>query len=225
MQTLTPRRVLPRFAQVVAAPTNGPHPDYVRLPQRLAAAPPHRQQEYLAGRSCAAEALRLAGAPDWSLPIDAGADGEPLWPEGYTGSITHTRGLATAAVATTSEARALGLDIELIVDPAQMARVSRVVLHACETRLKAAGLDAAAVFTLAFSGKESLFKCLYPLVRRRFDYRDAALRRIDVERHQIEIELLTSLAPGFFRGRRFVGRFDVEAGMVSTGFCIPQDEA
>lgn len=225
MQTLTPRRVLPQFAQVVAAPTDAPRPERVRLPERLAAAPLHRQQEFLAGRHCAAEALRLAGAPQWCEPIGTGAAGEPLWPRGYTGSITHTRGLASAAIASTSEAQALGIDIEFVVDPERMARVSRAVLHACETRLKAAGLDGAAVFTLAFSGKESLFKCLYPLVGRRFDYRDAAVRRIDVAGHQIEIELLTSLAPGFSRGRRFVGQFDVDSGLVSTGFCIPQGEA
>ena len=169
--------------------------------------------------------MRRLGSPNWTAEIATGPAGEPVWPDGITGSITHTRGIACAAVACTSDAAGIGFDLEFLVDAARMERVSRLILHACETRLRAPDLDAAALFTLAFSAKESLFKCLYPLVRRRFDYRDAAVRRIDAAGHQIEIELLTSLAPGFGRGRRFVGQFGVEAGLVSTGICIPQGEA
>lgn len=225
MQTLTPRRVLPSFAQIVSAAADAPPAGAVRLPDRLAEAPLRRQQEYLAGRQCAAEALRLLGSSEWAQDIGSGPAGEPLWPAGYVGSITHTRGLASAAAARTSEARAMGFDLEFVVAPERMARVSRVVLHACETRLKASGFDPMTVFTLMFSAKESLFKCLYPLVGIRFDYRDAAVRRIDVDEHRVEMELLTSLGVGFHRGRRLVGQFSVEASLVSTGFCIPQVEA
>lgn len=222
MTTLTPGRILPEFAQLVTALPGDSGLPTPALPERLAGATGLRQQEYLAGRRCAAEALRMLGDAHWMVEIGTGAAGEPLWPAGYTGSITHTRGVAWSVVARSEDAAGIGLDLEVLVDADRAARVSRLVLHACETRLKAPGFGPSAVFTVAFSAKEALFKCLYPLVRRRFDYRDAAVRSIDVERRQVEIELLTNLGPDFPRGRRFSGQFDVCAGMVSTGFCIPR---
>jgi enterobactin synthetase component D len=214
-------RVLPHFAQLFTAPagafeTNG------RLPDRLRESCVTRQREFLAGRHCAAEALRSLGAAEWDVEIGTGAAGEPLWPAGYTGSITHTATMAASAVASLDDAVSIGIDLELVIDPARARRISHIVLHACETRLKAGEIDPQTVFTLAFSAKESLFKCLYPIVQRRFDYRDAALRRIDVRENRIEMELLTSLGGGYHRGRRFTGQFEVNAGLVSTGFCIPQ---
>jgi enterobactin synthetase component D len=220
MQTVAPRRVLPQFVQIYAVATAaGPSPAAPER-DRLNAAAAKRDAEFTAGRHCAAQALRLLGVAEWDTPVGVGEAGEPIWPAGYTGSITHTQGFVTSAVARLQDAISVGIDAEAIVDPARAARISRAVLHACETRLRAAGLDAATVFTLIFSAKESLFKCLYPLVQRRFDYRDAAVRRFDVAEGRIEMELLTSLAPGYHRGRRFSGQFDVDGQLVSTGFCI-----
>lgn len=220
MLTVTPCRVLPQFARVVSAAIDAPPPASVRLPDRLLAAPLDRRQEFLAGRHCAAEALRLLGSSEWTAEIATGPGGEPLWPAGYVGSITHANGVAAAAVAPRSRADALGLGVEVIDHPERMVRLSRVVQHACETRLKARGFDPLTVFILGLSAKKSLFKCLYPLVCRRFDYRDVAVRNIDVSAHAVEMELLTSLAPGFHRGRRFVGQFHAEFGVISTGFCL-----
>ena len=178
LEALSTPHVLPAFVRVVSrsivdAYAGGP------VPARLSDACLKRRREFVAGRQCAAEALQLLGAAGWSLEIGTGTAGEPLWPEGYTGSITHTSTMAACAVAAVGRATSIGLDAEPMVDAARAARVSRAVLHACESRLKARGLDSASLFTLMFSAKESLFKCLYPLVRRRFDYRDAAVRQID----------------------------------------------
>jgi enterobactin synthetase component D len=221
MQTSAAWRVLPHFARFFSAPTAGFETNG-RVPDRLRDASVNRQREFLAGRHCAAEALRLLGASEWDCEIGTGPAGEPIWPAGYTGSITHTGSVAASAVATLEDAVSIGIDAEAVIDRPRALRVSRIVLHACETRLKARDIDPEVVFTLAFSAKESLFKCLYPIVQRRFDYRDAALRRIDVAEKRIEVELLTSLGGGYHRGRRFTGQFDVDAGLISTGFCVPR---
>lgn len=214
-------RVLPPFVRVVSiritdADAGGP------VPARLGDACLKRRREFIAGRHCAARALQSLGAAEWSLEIGTGPAGEPLWPEGYTGSITHTITMAACAVAATGGVAGVGLDAEPVVDAARAARVSRVVLHACESRLKARGIDGPTLFTLMFSAKEALFKCLYPLVQRRFDYRDAAVRQIDVTGRRIIIELLTTLAPGYERGLTLTGGFAINDGVVTTGFHIAQ---
>lgn len=212
---------VPRFARLVSVPiaaTDAGEP----VPARLRNACLKRRREFVAGRQCAAYALQLLGTPAWSLEIQTGAGGEPLWPAGYVGSITHTDTMAACAVATVDRAAALGIDAEHVVDAARAARTSRVVLHACESRLKARGFDSPTLFTLMFSAKEALFKCLYPTVRRRFDYRDAAIRQIDVDDRRIVIELLTTLAPGYERGFQLTGEFAIDKGVVFTGFHIPQ---
>ena len=232
MQTIAAPRILPPFARLAAVPTDAIG-DWalevgrweLSLPERLQNAPLKRQREFIAGRYCAAQALRLAGAADWAAEIGTGPAGEPLWPAGFVGSITHTVTHATSAVAGCDDAISIGIDAEPFAGPERVTRVSCIVLHACESRLKATGFAPEAVFTLCFSAKEAFFKCLFPLVRHRFDYRDAAVRMIDVREQRIEIELLTSLGTGYDRGRRITGRFDVEAGVVSTGFCIPRGKS
>ena len=218
--TSTPH-VLPAFVRVVSRPiidADASEP----VPARLQDACLKRRREFVAGRQCAATALQLLGAAEWSLEIGTGAAGEPLWPEGFTGSITHTDAMAACAVTAVSCASSIGLDAEPMVDAARAARLSRVVLHACESRLKGHGLDSASLFTLMFSAKEALFKCLYPLVQRRFDYRDAAVRQIDVPDRRVVIELLTTLAPGYERGLTLTGGFATDNGVVITGFHIAQ---
>jgi 4'-phosphopantetheinyl transferase EntD len=180
---------------------------------------PHCGRTGLAeGRYCAASALRLIGASCWQAHIDAGTAGEPIWPHGYTGSIAHTPDLSVAAVAPVGRALSVGIDLEFVVHPETAGHMSRSVLHACETRLRAPGMDGAAVFTVALSSKRALFKCLYPMVVRRFEYRDVAVRHIDAVRGSLVVELLTSLGNGFHRGRRLNGRFASADGLVRAAF-------
>src|ERR1700716_1803425 len=69
----------------------------LRLPQPLRHAVPNRQREFLAGRLCAAQALRCLGAD--STHVGMAGDRAPVWPDGVVGSITHSGGFAAAAVA------------------------------------------------------------------------------------------------------------------------------
>jgi enterobactin synthetase component D len=214
--------VLPAAARWCAANLKrfAPATETASLQERLE----NRRREFDAGRQCAAEALRLAGAQHWSEEVGAGPAGEPLWPDGFVGSITHSRGLVAAAVASRHHASALGIDLEHVVAEERASRVSRIVLHACESRLKADGLDETTRFTLIFSAKEALFKCLYPVVLRRFGYRDAAVRRIDTTTGTFRIELITPLGAAFPRGHSFTGRYSARDGIVLTGFCLEADK-
>jgi len=71
---------------------------------------PRRRAEFAAGRLCAREALARLGVP--AAPILPGPAGEPRWPEGVTGSITHCAGYRACAVARTTDLTAIGIDAE-----------------------------------------------------------------------------------------------------------------
>jgi 4'-phosphopantetheinyl transferase EntD len=69
-----------------------------------------RRREFIAGRTAARKALQLAGGP--ACPILSGNSREPVWPEGYTGSITHCDSLAFAACLSGKEGLFIGIDVE-----------------------------------------------------------------------------------------------------------------
>ena len=141
----------------------------------LDGAVPKRRLQYAAGRHCALTALRGLGL-DVSR-VDRGADGLPVWPAGVAGSISHCDDLACAVVVNTSDARAAGLDVERVVSRRRAARVGPLVVDRDELlSARAAGIDEALAVTLLFSAKETLFKCLFPIVRRWFGYSAARIQ-------------------------------------------------
>ena len=69
-----------------------------------------RRADLAAGRRLAHAALASFGA---DVPvIGRGIRGEPLWPAGTIGSITHCEGYAAAAAAATTACCAIGIDVE-----------------------------------------------------------------------------------------------------------------
>jgi enterobactin synthetase component D len=173
---------------------------------------PRRIGEFAAGRRCAARALREAGAQD--VTVGVGAAREPVWPAGFTGSITHSTAYACAAVAATSRLRSIGVDFEPIFDDAAMREVALVAATERE-RTPGAVLTAEERVTLVFSAKESLYKCIYPLARVFFDFTDA---EIDVSAREgaFRARLLRDLGSGFARGSEFEGRYAIADGHVHT---------
>jgi 4'-phosphopantetheinyl transferase EntD len=71
---------------------------------------PRRRAEFAAGRLCARAALARLGVP--AAPILPGPAGQPRWPAGVTGSITHCAGYRACAVARTTDVTAIGIDAE-----------------------------------------------------------------------------------------------------------------
>src|SRR5215207_7627379 len=71
---------------------------------------PRRRREFALGRRCAREALRGLGFRGASIP--PGPHGEPTWPDGVVGSITHTDRFWAAAACYRRSYRAIGIDAE-----------------------------------------------------------------------------------------------------------------
>lgn len=126
----------------------------VTLPTSLRDAVAKRRSEYLAGRLCAALALRSAG-----LPETVGQAGRaPVWPTGAVGSISHSD---TRVVAVVSRGHAgLGVDVEPLMTAAAADDIRALILTPAEAALRPAGLTVLAFLTLVFSAKEALYKAL-----------------------------------------------------------------
>jgi enterobactin synthetase component D len=197
----------------------------IELPSALQRAIPKRQREFLAGRLCAREAMRSI-SPGHSLEtVGIGTNREPVWPRALVGSVTHSGGFAAAAVARRADHRSIGIDGEALISDAVAASVTSTIARANEIDklALATGMDRTTILTLVFSAKESLFKCLFPLVGRYFDFADAELRTIDRASDAFVVELVTTLAPDFPAGRQYDGRFSLDGAGVMTGIFLAGD--
>lgn len=107
-------------------------------------------------------------------PIMRGERGMPVFPDGVTGSLTHTDGYRAAIVGRSSRWRSLGIDAEpdgplpegvfnTIALPAEQRRIRRTTRH---TGLR--DLD-----KVLFSAKESTYKAWFPLTHRFLDFDQA----------------------------------------------------
>jgi 4'-phosphopantetheinyl transferase EntD len=150
----------------------------LRLPQPLRHAVPNRQREFLAGRLCAAQALRCLGAG--SIHVGMAGDRTPVWPDGVVGSITHSGGFAAAAVAWAVNIAGIGIDSEQIIDPAAAHDIADVCMVDEATLFKPAhGRSFCEFCTFVFSAKEAVYKCLYPLTRKFLEFSDVRINSFD----------------------------------------------
>ncbi len=187
----------------------------IPLPASLASSVNKRKTEYLAGRWCAREALRMLGLD--GIP-GMGADRAPLWPEGAVGSITHSKGTAEVMVADARHWLAVGLDTEQWLTAERADRLCRELLTA-EEREKLKGLSPmqrANRITLIFSAKESLFKALYPLTGKRFYFHDAA------RRNPHTLTLLTTLSDQWKQGSEVPFRWRERQQGVLSWIALPR---
>jgi 4'-phosphopantetheinyl transferase EntD len=77
----------------------------------LAPMAPGRRREFTMGRNAARRALARLGLAPVTIGRHAD-DRDPQWPEGIVGSISHTQGIVIAACARSTDAAAIGLDVE-----------------------------------------------------------------------------------------------------------------
>ena len=132
-----------------------------------------RLREFAAGRVCARLALADLGAP--STPLLVGAGREPLWPSGFTGSITHTAGYCAAAVCRVGAVMSLGIDAERIVAVDRSERQALFCPAEIDWLESLAQPQQTAMACAMFSAKESYFKCTFPLARRWLEFKDVEL--------------------------------------------------
>ncbi len=169
---------------------------------------PKRRREFAAGRLCARAALvQLGHAP---VAIARDADRAPVWPQGLVGSITHCEGFAAAAVASASDYRTLGIDVEH--DGAVPLSVASALLTPEEVDHMAALPSACRDWrTLFFSAKEAVYKALFPLTR---EFLDAHAVRIQVDPDGQRFE--ARILAGTMRSVRVPGRYALRQFRIHT---------
>jgi enterobactin synthetase component D len=154
-------------------------------------------------------------------PLPIGRDGAPVWPTGVVGSITHIDRFVCAAAALARDAEGLGIDVEPVLSRHRMSLVERCIATRAELAAVTAQahLDRAAALTLVFSAKEALYKCLYPLVGRVFDFLEADVEDVDTAGH-VTMRVLADLSSEWRAGSRVGGRFEIVADRVFTAVVL-----
>jgi enterobactin synthetase component D / holo-[acyl-carrier protein] synthase len=216
--------VLPPFARQFRLYLDRPLPpeiDAIPVPSTLETAVPKRRTQFRGGRYCAIKAMEaLRGS--WEVQhVGRSANGVPLWPDGVVGSITHTDDFASAAVARTGDAMAVGIDTERIMSESQARSVGCIIAWPDEvSHVRTAGFSRLEALTLVFSAKESIFKCLYPIVSSYFDFCDVRITAVDGRHHTFAAHLVRTLSEHFVTGTILEGGFDIEAPWIHTGLAL-----
>jgi 4'-phosphopantetheinyl transferase EntD len=178
-----------------------------------------RRREFTTARACARTALQRLGVP--AAPILPGARGEPRWPSGVVGSITHCEGYRACAVARCSQVATIGIDAEpnaalprgLIADiasPEEEAAIGRL-----RDEHPAVSWD-----RLLFSAKEAVYKAWFPLAESWLGFQDAVLS-IDSRTRTFSARLL--VAAPLLGGRpldRLEGRWVADERIVLTAIVL-----
>ncbi len=164
-------------AEAVAREARGDPVNVVLFPEERVAlgdAVEKRRAEFTTARACARDALAALGLPP--QPILSGARGEPRWPAGIVGSITHCEGYRACAVARASDLLTLGIDAEPH-QPLPDGVLGAIALAEERAHLQALARGVPKVHwdRLLFSAKESVYKAWFQLTSEALGFDDAAL--------------------------------------------------
>ena len=168
-------KILP--VQVASAEAFDDPPDAVLYPgeaELISRAVDKRRREFRTARHCARRALVQLGLPP--VAVLRGERGEPQWPPGVVGSMTHCSGYRAAAVARSRDVYTVGIDAEPN-EPLPAGVLDAIALAQEQHRLsQMAAADGMTPWDrLLFCAKESVYKAWFPLTHRWLGFEDAAV--------------------------------------------------
>jgi 4'-phosphopantetheinyl transferase EntD len=159
-------------ANLAAAEVYSDPPDLAPLPDEeplIARSVAKRRNEFITVRHCARLALQELGQQP--VPILKGDKGEPRWPDGIVGSLTHTQGFRGAVVARQAAVRSVGIDAEPHdVLPDGVLDAIAIAAERAEMTTLPRGMHWDRIL---FCAKEATYKAWYPLTRRWLGFEDA----------------------------------------------------
>ena len=164
--------VLPGVPALAAAEMYTDPPELAPLPEEeplIAKSVAKRRNEFITVRHCARQALGVLGVAP--VPILKGEKGEPCWPDGVVGSLTHCEGFRGAAVGRHDAVRSVGIDAEPH-DVLPKGVLDAISLPAERNELQSlpAGLHWDRIL---FCAKEATYKAWFPVTRRWLGFEDA----------------------------------------------------
>lgn len=137
-----------------------------------------RQLSFLAGRLCGEYLLRRQGLPA-SLYLGVGGGGEPLWPDEWTGSISHTNDFAFAALVRRQSELDIGIDAEAIFDIVSQKAVLETCATSDERTLISLTANIPLATTILFTAKEAYYKAVYRRVKRVIEFTEVELTSLN----------------------------------------------
>ncbi len=211
---------------VVAVESFGRLPPRRRLPgaeeSAIVTADTRRQAEFAAGRECAHAALAELGAPPG--PVPPGRAGEPRWPAGIVGSLTHCAGYRACAVARAQTVAAIGIDaeparplpaglIETVAAPAELRPLAELRLARPELPWE----------LLLFCAKEAVYKAWFPLTGHRLGFADVLVEFAATGAFTAQVTATGCVAgrPTGTAAARVAGRWLVRDGLALTAAMVP----
>lgn len=183
------------------------------FPERIKKAVSKRQAEYLAGRLCATKALSNLNSA--KTLVHTSESRAPIWPEGTYGSITHTKGIAAAIAGIENKPTGVGIDVEKLMKDDQEVKLQTHILREDEqTQFIYLGQQVTHPLSVIFSAKESIYKALYPFVKKFFGFDKARL--ISFTETMLTFEIMHCLSGQIQKGLRVNVHYQVIDGFVFT---------
>lgn len=189
----------------------------------LGEAAERRRREFANGRLCSRGAMAKLGVAHVAIP--RGRRGEPLWPPGIVGSITHCAGYCAATAGRAGDFATFGIDAEpdrplgsellgLIAD----ANESDQLRELARARPRGLSWD-----KLLFCAKEAAYKAWFPLTNRWLGFEDVAIT-IDPVSETFAARLLVpapSLVGQEIAG--FAGRWLARDSLIIATIAVPHE--
>ena len=176
-----------------------------------------RRREFVTGRACARRALEKLGVDP--VPIANGERGEPLWPPGIVGSITHCSSYRGCAVARSRTISSIGIDAE-VHEPLPPGVLETVASAAERGRIGAA--DAGThLDKVLFCAKEAVYKAWFPLTGEWLGFEDVDMTFDLTDRAFSARLLVPSPIVGGRELTHFDGRWEVDESTVLTAVIVP----
>ena len=135
-----------------------------------------RKSEYASGRRVAHEAIKLLAGEPQAVTRDGRL---PVWPAAYCGSISHSREVAVALVASTGDCQGVGLDV--VKKNAVSVKVGIRIMHPEEMH-PSTGFTDTDWRAIVFSAKESVYKAVHPLIGEFLGFRDVEIKMNESDR-------------------------------------------
>jgi 4'-phosphopantetheinyl transferase EntD len=181
---------------------------------------PKRVAEYHAGRAAARAAMVALGLPP--RPIPMGPDRAPIWPDGLSGSISHTSQACVAAIGLRDAWAGIGVDLEdaTALDPLLIGEICTVTEQKWLGHQP--GDERGLMAKLIFSAKEAAYKAQYPTSGILFGFE---VLEVSVDRADSRFEVQFLQAQGAFsQGTVLTGSYVHAAGLLVTGVVISRSE-
>jgi 4'-phosphopantetheinyl transferase EntD len=216
--------VLPGNAQALAAAEMYTDPPELKpLPEEeplIAKSVAKRRNEFITVRYCAREALSELGVAP--VPILKGEKGEPCWPDGIVGSLTHCEGFRGAAVGRYGDVRSVGIDAEPH-DVLPRGVLDAVSLPGERAELRALP-DGLHWDRILFCAKEATYKAWFPLTKRWLGFEDAHITfDVDDSGTSGRFESRILIDPAALSGpplQTLSGRWSVRDGLALTAIVL-----